>query len=304
MSIRNYLPHKKFLIIFFSIILVVGIIIFVRHRYHKTTTIKNYSVLTPTQKIAFQDIVNRDSDDDGIADWEEALWGTDSLKTDTNNDGESDFDFIMKKKDKLEKENGGSQDETLNETDVFAQELFATIISLKESGSLTTDNLDTISKKLAGSVGEKKELPDIYFIDGLKVKSNPSQKDRLAYNTQLQKLIKKYEDKNLGEELAVFGKISEDETGRELEPLRETAKGYLDFSLDFSKVEVPADIALTHLAIINGMQKTGTALSNMLYLYENPLVGLIGVSQYSTYNKKLEEDMETLGDYLKNNDIL
>lgn len=301
---KKYLPHKKFIIIAICILLVAGVFLFTKHRVNKIE-VQNSASLTPTQKVAFQDIVNRDTDGDGIADWEEALWGTNTNSVDTDADGISDFDFISSKRAELEKANGGQgENETLNETDLFAQELFATIISLKESGSLTAENLDNISKKLAGSVGEKKELPDIYFIEQLKIKSNPSQKDRLAYNTELQKLINKYADNKLGQELAVFGQVSEDESGKELEPLRQTVKGYLDFSLDFSKVTVPADIAITHLAVINGMQKTGVALSNMLYLYENPLVGLIGVGQYSEYNKRLIQDMEILGSYLKDNDIL
>jgi len=97
----KYLPSKKFLLIFLSIILALGIIyIFSFLNKPKASDLNLANIETQTRVQKFMAV---DSDNDGLKDWEEALWKTDPQKPDTDNDGTNDNDEIILNKDPLKK---------------------------------------------------------------------------------------------------------------------------------------------------------------------------------------------------------
>ena len=95
---KNYLPSKKFI---YSIVILVtiGILFFV---VSSLLSKKNhFSAANSSQlqasNMTINDLLQKDSDGDGVADWQEALWGTDPNKKQTF-DGISDSEYISKKK--------------------------------------------------------------------------------------------------------------------------------------------------------------------------------------------------------------
>ena len=102
--------------------------------------------------MAIGDLVNKDTDRDGILDWEEPLWGLDPTKTETT-PGVPDSSVI--KKLKVEQgfssnttEGGQDYTENLTETDKFSRELFSTIASLNQNGVMDRTTIDKISSSL------------------------------------------------------------------------------------------------------------------------------------------------------------
>jgi hypothetical protein len=163
---NKYLPSKKFMAIFALIVLFGGGLFFLS-RYQKKVVTKNQEAM----KIKLGEFVDRDTDSDGVKDWEEALWGTDPLKGDTNDDGISDKDDIDKKKFALNQQNTGGDISEGNETDVFSKELFTTLISLKETGALTPETISDLAQKLGSNVSTKKELPVMYTSTSIEIVS-------------------------------------------------------------------------------------------------------------------------------------
>src|SRR3989344_2653957 len=99
----KYLPSKKFILII-SAGIVLAVVVFVI--FFMSSSGENFITGNKSDsalKIENQTIVNliqNDSDGDGIADWEEALWGTDKNKKITFNDM-PDATYIENKKKEL-----------------------------------------------------------------------------------------------------------------------------------------------------------------------------------------------------------
>ena len=104
--------------------------------------------------------LNKDSDGDGLKDWEEELWRTDPNKPDTNGDGINDFEEIrmginpigtsttdMLSTTTLATKVNPSIESDLTDTDKFSRELFAKYVGEKQNGTYaTTSNYTSLFK--------------------------------------------------------------------------------------------------------------------------------------------------------------
>ena len=126
----------------------------------------------------------QDTDEDGLKDWEESLWGTDVKNPDTDGDGTSDGDEVAVKRNPtiagpddayVENRRGGSEGEAtsteeLSQTALLTREYFATIINLKESKNFNEGTMSQLSESLvqnfigangAGGVGAGRSRSDL-----------------------------------------------------------------------------------------------------------------------------------------------
>ena len=91
------------------------------------------------------DLIQRDTDGDGVPDWEEALWGTDKNKKITFNDT-PDATYIENKKKELKIEGNVIADATkLTETEKFAREFFTSYSAMKSSGQIDQNTINDFS---------------------------------------------------------------------------------------------------------------------------------------------------------------
>lgn len=251
------------------------------------------------QKIALRDLVGRDSNANGIADWEEALWGLDP-----NGDGTANKAIIDAKKSEQTNSGDSTTAPKPNETKEFAQDLFSTIASLKASGNLTEQNITDLSGKIGGSVSEKVTLDDKYTITDLKLVDTSSKSGVQKYYNASIATLKKYNNKGIGQEMAVVARAENTENGAGIGDLKPISDAYLALAEDYKKIPVPAGAALVHISIVNDMINLGIAVRNMEELYSNSIIGAIGIAQYERYNKELLDDFTTHRTYFTDNGIL
>ena len=99
-------PSKKFIkrisIIFGALIIIFVASFFVNKK--ETVTFPENSGLSvgKLKKATVEDLISKDSDQDGISDWEENLWGTDPNNKVSNSSGVSDKEYIDNKKKALQ----------------------------------------------------------------------------------------------------------------------------------------------------------------------------------------------------------
>ena len=90
------LKNKRVVLVALAVVLLV-LLFFIKTKSEWTNKEMAGSGLVSGDEI-LGDVLSKDTDKDGIWDWEEGLWGTDPTKKDTDSDGESDSSYIAKLK--------------------------------------------------------------------------------------------------------------------------------------------------------------------------------------------------------------
>ena len=245
------------------------------------------------------DLVNRDTDADGVLDWEEGLWGTDPTKKDTDDDGIPDDTEIAKlKAETKEGENLDSSieenEEILTETDKFSRELFATVATLSQSGTMDQATIDKLSDSLAlhmQNIAPKK----IYAISEIKITQDDSVQAIQNYKDALTIIRDKYPLKEdataiLAESMKKSGDIDVSILNK-LDPIISQMKGIIR---EVIAVNTPASLSLLHLEVINGFEKLSENLSAIKLVDVDTILALGATTQYFNNAEQLQISMVKL----------
>lgn len=245
-----------------------------------------------------EDLVTKDTDGDGVLDWEEALWGTDPTKTDTDGDGITDKEEI----EGLKAEAGVDPDsiifsanaENLTETDKFARELFTTAAALSQGGALDEETIDAIGNSLAENFYTSKQRK-IFTITDIKTIDNESKETTLEYGKQLGTIQEKY-PLGKAEDVAftLLNSITpEGETDvAALNKLDPTINQLNNIVRELAITDTPRYIAPMHLLIINEFQHLSENISDMKKIEDDPVVALGAINTY-------EENLSEISIYLR-----
>jgi len=302
----KYMPSKKFMIIT-AIILVLAAIIFVvffmssRGESFTTGNKKNNAVLT-VQNPTVADLVEKDTDGDGVPDWEEALWGTDPNKKITFGNT-PDATYIENKKKELNIEQGVSASaQNLTETEKFAREFFSSYTAMKSSGQVDSTTINNFSNSLGQNIVNP-NLIDRYTETDVKINTTDDSASRQKYYQDVQALFKSYQSNGIGDELDIVSQglnanSASGTTNNAIgnNKLAVIAGAYQDFAQKIMEMSVPQSLADYHLRIANSSNNTGISVANMEKIVNDPIVGLSGLSQYQKYSDDLVQavsDLET-----------
>ena len=307
---KNYLPSKKFIYSIIAIV-ILGILFFVissliAKKNHFAASNKDSQL--QTGNLTINDLLKKDSDEDGIMDWEEALWGTDP-KNKASFDGVADAIYVKKKKDDLKIASGNSLGEdsgTLTETDKFAQEFFASLSAMKQSGQIDANAINNVSTALGQKIVESTMI-DKYTNQDAKIAENDGVDAQKAYYLSIKKLFDTYSKKGIGDELelvsglAVSGSTEDKIT---TDKLSQIANAYQEYEHKVIDTPVPTSLVSYHIQIVNNANNTGIAVLNMTKVADDPIIGLSGLSQYQKYSDDLISSVGNLETILYNNGII
>jgi len=235
-----------------------------------------------------EDLVKRDTDGDGVLDWEENLLGLDPTKTETT-PGAPDITVVNSLRAEAGSvQQGGSSlnsadyEENLTETDKFAREFFSTVGALNQSGTMDQATVDKLSGSLAEHI--KNSTPrKIFTLADIKVSSGDDFQSIQNYNDALNNVFGKYSLSYTA--IDVFQKFIGDGNTinagalTELDPIILQLNQKID---GLVKMEVPQSVALLHLDFINGLEKVAENLSDIRFFETDVIVALTGISQYET----------------------
>ncbi|MCX6757476.1 MAG: hypothetical protein NTZ44_01160 [Candidatus Nomurabacteria bacterium] len=288
-KISKYLPSKKIAIIGIICIVVLTILYFFFHASQKAKYLsenEKNSLLLNIGNSTINDLVAKDSDGDGIQDWQENLWGTDKNNTNTFN-GISDADYIAKKKEGLNtaEDTAGVN---LTETEKFSREFFSAFTAMK-----TTEGVDVnLVNNFAESLGQNLVNPSIidkYTDKDIKKDDSGDQAQREEYYLLVAETYDKYQAKGMGKELEILGDslatYSATGTPDSVDELESFATAYQDFASELMTLSVPADLATYHLKIVNSANNTGISVSHMAKIINDPIVAVSGLAEYQKYEE-------------------
>jgi len=298
---RSFLPSKKFVIFIGSVIALGGLVwgggVLLAK---KTTYEKSHDAAALRAGTSTEDFYTADADDDGIYDWEEGLWGTDPRDKDSDDDGTSDGDEIGKRKDQLKEKNGITRADTastdLNQTELFARELFSAASMANQNGGLSPEALDNFSATFKQSVSEA-GIADVYTSASLNLKDVSA----ASYKKSLEAVFKGYLSSGLSAEDAMYRLSSGDASAaHEIEEVAE-----FHHSISNALISLPAPFAAAgpHLLMANSSAKISLSLLSIRNFKEDPILAMVGLRQYFEYSDDYERAAADLAAYFKANGI-
>lgn len=168
MQKRNLLPSKKFVKTLLGIVVLVAIIALLGSVSNKKTTYKQKK----GSVVVVSETTEKDTDGDGLKDWEESLWGLDIKNPDTDGDGIIDSDEIRKIQEFLGAGNENNPDNPANDktkTGALTRDILTIASAITQSGQVTKESQGAITDEIAKYL-EKREVPtytirDITMID-------------------------------------------------------------------------------------------------------------------------------------------
>ncbi len=313
---RKYLPSKNFLIALSIAIVIIIIAVIVssidfNSKKQDNSNLESVFLSTLTKN-------NTDSDEDGLTDWLETLYGTNPNKKDTDDDGTTDGQEIKEQRDPA-KANTAKEGETpndkidpiiieqdksmsdeyekLNPTEKLARNIMSDIMASQPvSGTMDEETMNTIINKTLNEIPQKEftgitKIEDLNFI---KIDKNTISRDLGIYKNSYYKeteILRKI----LGTDLLTMSNymIKEEEINEE--EFSKVIEKYQSVVNNLVKMPLPANTksagAYYHLMMINDIEKIIAIDKDIVKSKDDNLSVL---SNLSLLNKTLTDLASTL----------
>jgi len=296
----NYLPGKRFIVALAVIVFIVAGIFFVdsyKDRGTTDDTIFERSLSEGNSVDTARELSVRDSDDDGLKDWEETLWGTDPRNPDTDGDGTSDGEEVALKRDPTI---AISEDDTLNIantpqdpnwkpenlTEEVTADLFEGYFDLKSSGQLNADSGEVLVENILASITP--DTSDIYSMKDITVSGETTTTSIKTYSNTLAETLLRYAVQYADvDALVLMGNIASTHNPEDIALLDEVTKLYRNLIKDLLNIPAPTPVAKTHLAFINAYGGIWKALEDVRLNSKDPLVIFLASTKYGTHIQNL-----------------
>jgi hypothetical protein len=309
----NFLLRKKLIFIVLGLLIIVVVSFFVFKP--NTASYKGGEVLpgginSIINAVAGGDTDKKDSDSDGLKDWEENLWGTNINNVDTDGDGTNDGDEVDNNRnpliagpDDVFQENAFTKQELsdssdgLTETEKFSQEFFREYLSLKNSGISFDD--EGVQDFFLSSTLEKAQIAgssNVYTSDDINIIYDNSREAVRAYGNAMGNIISKYSVEKENEAVILKNAV-ETNSKKELEKLDPIIVAYKDHIRDFLTVSVPQNAVGVHLRLINSFSSLAYTIEGMRVVFEDPLTTLNSIAVYQSDVQELADSFIDSNEY-------
>jgi hypothetical protein len=306
----NILPSKKFILTVVSVLLAGGLV-FGAFWYANSSKQSAKTISPEEKKIADQIFVEKDSDNDGLKDWEEIIWKTDSNSADTDGDGIKDGDEVKANKSPLVKGPNDSliekakivdstpdikvKEDNKNITKELAKTFYINYFgSAGKIGSMTSDE----ATALGTSIYNQKEqviAPSAKYTIYTEKDLNINPKIEVTRD-----ILKKYtsdvraaigvaqvsEEAKIGEVQIIKNALQNfDES--ELKKLDSIVIGYQKTTTALKKIEIPTSLSKLHLELVNNVSRVGENIKVMQASFNDPTNIIYCIQDYVLYAQKM-----------------
>ncbi len=287
-------PSKQFLIRGGIAIGVIAILLIVQTGWFKNLFHKKSA---NNQNPVVGDLIAKDSNGNGIPDWEERLWGLDPTVLYT--DGKSNIEIIKEKKLALGIKDE-PDDQPLTQTDQIARSLFSLSAAVAGSDQVDSSAITSAAGNLGSSV-DIQTINDHYSLKNLKTTKSTPQSIR-TYQSQLSAILSAY-DSNTADINVIVQALQTGDFSN-VGQLSATAVTYRGFADKISRLTVPIGAAQFQLDIMNGFYGIADSFQYLVQIQDDGISGLSGIVAYRKYDLRLETALVNLHTYFVRYGIL
>lgn len=300
---KNWLPQNKNTLAI-AIIAIAVVIVFLIFQYSSTN--KNTKKIEIAKNSAVKSA--KDTDGDGLKDWEENLWGTNINKVDTDGDGVNDFDFVQKQK-KLpsytttKKPDININYNNLTETDKLSRSAFSTYLQLKQTNNLNKENVGVVFDKLVKNELKNNNYTNKYTTKDIILEGNTQENIESYKSTLLEKITPIYKIKE-NEIYLIVDILNGVEDKSRKKDVFKYADVYKTVSKDIMTMKVPKGIAQDHKNLANSYYLIYKSLYNMMNMEKDPVAGMKSIDDIQVAQENLNSSVEKINTFLKINGII
>lgn len=302
----EYLPSKRFILVFFSLAIVASAIGWVI--WSSSEKGKSEKTLVRSEKDIKQlEYLDKDADGDELKDWEELLWKTDAKNPDTDGDGTKDNDEVLAKRDprkagpddaiqpsstdmSLANSTASSSEENL--TDMLARRFATSYFSRKiasASGGNTLEGKEVFANQIFTDITNTIKQEDAidhsdqFSLKDFTVIKTESPNGARSYINSLGNLFKSASFPEKSDLEAISEAVIKQ--SRDLEGLKELqaySDGYKKLAKDMKTITIPQAFLETHIAMANNFLELGLYMEEFINLAADPVKGMIALNGYGT----------------------
>lgn len=294
-SSASFRPSKQFLIRGAIATGIVAVILLVQTDWFRALFNKPpLPDVVPSETVG--ELLTKDSNGNGVADWEEKLWGLDPTVLYTN--GVPNKTLIEQKKLALGV-NGEGSALPENETDALARELITIATALGQEGQ-SDATLAAVGAKLADSV-EITVANNHYSLKDVRTTTTTTESLR-AYYYSFQSITAQY---NTGApEINLLIQALESGDFSRIGELAATKTLYERYAKALIAMTVPIGVEKEHLEIVNSIHAMGLSLGYLAAVGDNATTALAGIAFYRLNDQRLAAAGERVIEYLVRYGIL
>lgn len=279
------LPSKKFVLIIALCAVTVLIVLYISSQFGTKDSFSRSDYSVKNANITLEEAITLDSNNNGIADWEESLWGFDPL----TNGPENKRNIETKKIQAgipVTQQPVAETEVTETETEQFSKNLLATVLALKENGGLTPEAVANLGNAFGQNIDAKRSLIPAYTATSFQSVADTTENYQ-TYDIALRKLVKKYDAKKLGTEVDYIPQVMGDgDITKPKQTLTTLGTEYQNLAKDLVALPTPRGIIEFALPLANSADTIGVALQKIVEIKSDALGGMIGVDEYTTHSEK------------------
>ncbi len=304
----QYLPSKKFLVIIVAVLLLAGGLFLASRAGNFGSNADSAEKFSYFSNL-FKDN-DKDSDSDGLKDWEETLWKTDPNNPDIDGDGVMDGEEVKAARNPLKP---GPDDQLkinitvgnlvsaganeLTKTDILARDFFANFLSLYQSGKLDEQTKEKLTESFLAEINQE-QLPDKYKISDIKIINDNSKEAMELYGNKLENVLNGHIIPE--NEFVIFERAVKNEDQKEIQKLEPIASAYFQASQEILAIEAPSSASEMHLNLINSFFNIAKCIEKMETVFHDPVNAITGLK---IYQKEIQSSSGALKE-LRNRGIL
>lgn len=273
------------------------------------------------QKQAFNSVTKKDSDNDGLKDWEEELWGTDPNNSDTDGDGTNDGDEINENRDPLKagpddvldvntltaKTNTGNTSQKsieLTTTDKFAQDFFTEYLSLKDSEGVVDEyGKSLLIESAISKIIDSDNSLIRYTNSDLNISDRTDEDFVRNYGNTLGGIV--FDNSpNTDNESDILNNIIANGDKEEVKKLDIIINAYRNTAKDMLLVSVPKDIVSGHINLIESIEQVSKYIEDIGTINEDPIRAIAGIEGYERSIVILNSALKDLRGYFVDKKVI
>jgi hypothetical protein len=248
----------------------------------------------------------KDTDNDGLANWEEILWGTDPNNPDSDGDGVNDGDEAKKengthlKKLALKIEEDTSQtDSNITKTEIVSKKIFDSFMeTLQNGGAFSTEKSKEIaSGALSVAMRTQTGNENDYVLNENQLVP-ATFANRIIYIKTVLNELKKMSSGDVENEIMLLFELAQGDKKDAVKKISKTAQFYNEHTHILMNIKVPSDVAGIHVEMIRSLLKYTKVLSDLGELFNDPLSSADAINSFESSKSKLSVSFLKLRSYI------